>query len=190
MRGYAELRTRASSGDGVVRRLAAAGAARKRSGCEHLARGRIWRRTLTDIDSSRRMSGPPIGLCLPWCEAVVKGSGRRDRGLGVGAAVRRRTVSADGVEIAYWSSGAGPPLVLVHGGLGDHSRWNVLRPHLEPHVTVHALVCFAGAWFVRGDVGPPGCHRQAASPELAGGHQPQPRRHRRQRITAITRPRT
>jgi pimeloyl-ACP methyl ester carboxylesterase len=57
----------------------------------------------------------------------------------MGAAERRRAVSADGVEIAYWSSGEGPPLVLVHGGLGDHRRWDVLRPHLEPHVTVHAM---------------------------------------------------
>jgi pimeloyl-ACP methyl ester carboxylesterase len=29
--------------------------------------------------------------------------------------------------------------VLVHGGLGDHRRWDPLRPHLEPHFTVHAM---------------------------------------------------
>jgi pimeloyl-ACP methyl ester carboxylesterase len=51
----------------------------------------------------------------------------------------QRIVSRDGTEIASWSSGSGPPLVLVHGGLGDHTRWDVLRPHLEPHVTVHAM---------------------------------------------------
>jgi pimeloyl-ACP methyl ester carboxylesterase len=50
-----------------------------------------------------------------------------------------RAVSADGTELAYWSSGAGPPLLLVHGSLGDHTRWDVLRPHLEPHVTVYAM---------------------------------------------------
>jgi pimeloyl-ACP methyl ester carboxylesterase len=50
-----------------------------------------------------------------------------------------RVVSRDGTEIAYWTSGDGPPLLLVHGGLGDHSRWAALRPHLEPHVTVHAM---------------------------------------------------
>lgn len=48
-------------------------------------------------------------------------------------------VSSDGTPIGYWSSGHGPPLVLVHGGLGDHTRWDTLRPHLEPHVTVHAM---------------------------------------------------
>jgi pimeloyl-ACP methyl ester carboxylesterase len=50
-----------------------------------------------------------------------------------------RTVSDDGTEIGYWTSGKGPPLVLVHGGLGDHTRWDALRPHLEPYVTVHAM---------------------------------------------------
>jgi pimeloyl-ACP methyl ester carboxylesterase len=50
-----------------------------------------------------------------------------------------RTLSADGTEIGYWTSGEGPPLLLVHGGLGDHTRWDALRPHLAPHVTVHAM---------------------------------------------------
>ena len=47
--------------------------------------------------------------------------------------------SHDGTEIAYFTSGDGPPLVLVHGVLGDHTRWDALRPHLEPHVTVQAM---------------------------------------------------
>jgi pimeloyl-ACP methyl ester carboxylesterase len=51
----------------------------------------------------------------------------------------QRTVSPDGTEIAYWSSGSGRPLVLVHGALGDHTRWDALRPHLEQHLTVHAM---------------------------------------------------
>lgn len=50
-----------------------------------------------------------------------------------------RTVSRDGTEIGYFSSGDGPPLLLIHGGVGDHSRWDTLRPHLEAHVTVHAM---------------------------------------------------
>ncbi len=47
--------------------------------------------------------------------------------------------SRDGTEIGYFTSGVGPPLVLVHGGLGDHTRWGELVPYLEPHRTVHAL---------------------------------------------------
>lgn len=50
-----------------------------------------------------------------------------------------RVVSPDGTEIAYWSSGDGPPLVLVHGTTADHSRWHPLLPFIEPHATVHAL---------------------------------------------------
>jgi pimeloyl-ACP methyl ester carboxylesterase len=48
-------------------------------------------------------------------------------------------VSRDGTEIAYWTSGDGPPIVLVHGGLADHTRWGPLLTYLEPHVTVHAI---------------------------------------------------
>jgi pimeloyl-ACP methyl ester carboxylesterase len=50
-----------------------------------------------------------------------------------------RVVSGDGTEIAYWTSGEGPPLVLVHGGPADHTRWRPLLPYLEPHATVHAM---------------------------------------------------
>ena len=50
-----------------------------------------------------------------------------------------RTVSRDGTEIAAWTTGEGPPLVLVHGGPADHTRWAPLLPYLEPHFTVHAM---------------------------------------------------
>lgn len=50
-----------------------------------------------------------------------------------------RAVSRDGTEIAYWTSGVGPPLVLVHGTTADHTRWRPVLPFLEPHATVHAM---------------------------------------------------
>jgi pimeloyl-ACP methyl ester carboxylesterase len=50
-----------------------------------------------------------------------------------------RVVSRDGTAIAYWTSGVGSPLVLVHGMTADHTRWRPLLPYLEPHATVHAL---------------------------------------------------
>lgn len=50
-----------------------------------------------------------------------------------------RVVSRDGTEIAYWTSGTGPPLVLVHGATADHTRWAPILPYLVPHVTVHAM---------------------------------------------------
>lgn len=50
-----------------------------------------------------------------------------------------RVTSPDGTEIGYWTSGSGRPLVLVHGGTADHSRWRPVLPLLEPHATVHAI---------------------------------------------------
>jgi pimeloyl-ACP methyl ester carboxylesterase len=50
-----------------------------------------------------------------------------------------RVASRDGTQIAWWTSGTGPPLVLVHGTPADHTRWRPLLPYLEPHTTVHAI---------------------------------------------------
>jgi pimeloyl-ACP methyl ester carboxylesterase len=58
---------------------------------------------------------------------------------GTAEATMTRVESRDGTEIAVWTSGHGPPLVLVHGAVADHARWRPLLPHLEPHVTVHAM---------------------------------------------------
>jgi hypothetical protein len=41
--------------------------------------------------------------------------------------VSQETVaSVDGTPIAYWRSGDGPPLILVHGSFDDHNVW---APH-------------------------------------------------------------
>jgi len=58
---------------------------------------------------------------------------------GTAEATVTRVVSRDGTEIADWTSGVGPPLVLVHGAVADHRRWRPLLPYLEPHACVHAL---------------------------------------------------
>ena len=47
--------------------------------------------------------------------------------------------SADGTRIAVWRSGSGPPLVLVHGAIADHTRWAPVLPALEERFTVHAM---------------------------------------------------
>ncbi len=51
----------------------------------------------------------------------------------------RRVVSRDGTEIAYRTSGEGPPLVLIHGTTADHRVWSPLLPYLEAHATVYAV---------------------------------------------------
>ena len=48
-------------------------------------------------------------------------------------------VSRDGTEIACWTTGDGPPLLLVHGTTGIHERFAPLLPFLEPHRTVHTM---------------------------------------------------
>jgi pimeloyl-ACP methyl ester carboxylesterase len=48
--------------------------------------------------------------------------------------------SADGTRIAVWSSGQGPPLLLIHGATADHTTtWRLVRSSLEEHFTVHAV---------------------------------------------------
>ena len=50
-----------------------------------------------------------------------------------------QTISDDGTRIAYWRSGTGPPLLLVHGTTADHSRWAPILPRFEQHFTVYTM---------------------------------------------------
>lgn len=47
--------------------------------------------------------------------------------------------SADGTPIAVYSSGTGPPLILVHGASADHTTFRVIGPRLAERFTVHAI---------------------------------------------------
>jgi len=47
--------------------------------------------------------------------------------------------SADGTPIAAYASGAGPPVVLVHGASADHTTFRVVGPLLEGRFTIHAI---------------------------------------------------
>jgi pimeloyl-ACP methyl ester carboxylesterase len=49
------------------------------------------------------------------------------------------THSQDGTEIAYWKSGTGPALVLVHGTAADHTRWKPILSELEAKFTAFAV---------------------------------------------------
>jgi pimeloyl-ACP methyl ester carboxylesterase len=53
----------------------------------------------------------------------------------------RHTVrSKDGTPIAYWRSGSGPALLLIHGATADHTTtWRFVLSELERHFTVHAM---------------------------------------------------
>ncbi len=48
--------------------------------------------------------------------------------------------SMDGTPIAIWRTGSGPPLVLVHGMIADHSTtWRLVLPELSRWFTVYAM---------------------------------------------------
>jgi pimeloyl-ACP methyl ester carboxylesterase len=51
----------------------------------------------------------------------------------------QQTISADGTEIAGHWYGQGPPLVLVHGGLGDETSWAEMLPYLTGHFTCYTM---------------------------------------------------
>jgi pimeloyl-ACP methyl ester carboxylesterase len=50
-----------------------------------------------------------------------------------------RVISRDGSAIAYERTGAGPPLVLVHGSISDHTYWWSVLPALSERFTVYAV---------------------------------------------------
>lgn len=47
--------------------------------------------------------------------------------------------SRDGTPIAYWRSGSGPPLLLVHGTSADHRRWAPITPRFGEHFAVYTI---------------------------------------------------
>jgi pimeloyl-ACP methyl ester carboxylesterase len=47
--------------------------------------------------------------------------------------------SADGTRIGCERRGDGPPLVAVHGGTADRSRWHTVAPLLAREHTVHLM---------------------------------------------------
>ncbi len=52
---------------------------------------------------------------------------------------RGTTISPDGTPIAWFRSGSGPPIVLVHGATADHTAWRTAGPLLEPSHTLYAI---------------------------------------------------
>lgn len=80
-----------------------------------------------------------VGGMVPLATMIVGASrASLDRGQRMEQATRT-VVSRDGTSIGYRLSGAGRPLVLVHGSPADHTTFEQLVPHLEPSVTVCAM---------------------------------------------------
>jgi pimeloyl-ACP methyl ester carboxylesterase len=51
----------------------------------------------------------------------------------------RLVASVDGTDIAVFTTGVGPPIVLVHGTTGDHTTFRVVGPRLGERHAVHAI---------------------------------------------------
>jgi pimeloyl-ACP methyl ester carboxylesterase len=47
--------------------------------------------------------------------------------------------SSDGTQLVVWAAGQGPPLVLVHGSLCDHTRFDPLVTELRDGMTTFAM---------------------------------------------------
>ncbi len=56
-----------------------------------------------------------------------------------GPPTRGVSISRDGTPIAWFRSGSGPPLVLVHGATADHTTFRVVEPLLHGRFTCYAL---------------------------------------------------
>lgn len=91
-----------------------------------------------------------IGLLLILTNTIYRPLDFRDRGKAnadwqpnnIKNSMNMETVtSKDGTEIAFIRTGSGPPLLLVHGSAGDHTRWELfdVRPKLAQHFTVYAM---------------------------------------------------
>jgi pimeloyl-ACP methyl ester carboxylesterase len=51
----------------------------------------------------------------------------------------RQVTSKDGTKIAVYKSGSGKPLIVVHGGGSDYTRWKPVLPMLTKSFTVYAV---------------------------------------------------
>ncbi len=73
-------------------------------------------------------------VLLAWCTtAIVAGDAAAQD------STVARVASADGTTIAIECAGSGPSLLIVHGGIGDRTRWKPLFPLLAPRFRVCAM---------------------------------------------------
>jgi Alpha/beta hydrolase family len=77
---------------------------------------------------------PAFGGCSRWAHAVVASQQSPPR-----ETQMLRVVSKDGTLVAVECAGAGPTLLIVHGGIGNRTRWTPMFPLLASHFTVCAM---------------------------------------------------
>lgn len=103
--------------------------------------GRIGDQRMSRISFVRAFVGlAALTLACGGCTSSVSDSVDSHQRSGSGRKSQMfRVPSKDGTLIAVECAGAGPTLVLVHGGIGDRSRWTPMFPLLSSHFTVCAM---------------------------------------------------
>src|SRR5687767_2171362 len=107
-----------------------------RSGCPINAAG-ACSSSATSSSETAAMSESCRPAQKPWADA----SGNlwwEQRRMG-GVAERSEVKSGDGGSIAVWVVGDGPPLVLVHGSVCDHTVFAPLVGELRDEFTIFAM---------------------------------------------------
>ena len=79
------------------------------------------------------------GRMIVWCATVALTTGTGIKLFAQSETSIAPIPSRDGTLIAVECAGAGPNLVIVHGGTGDRSRWKPLFPFFASHFTVCAM---------------------------------------------------
>src|SRR5215471_21420079 len=77
-------------------------------------------------------------LSVAWTVLLVNGSVEQALAARSQSPVIKVTAN-DGTSLAVECSGAGPTLLIVHGGTGDRQRWQPLSPLFTPNFTVCAM---------------------------------------------------
>lgn len=81
-----------------------------------------------------------VAVALGGCTSSGSDSARAShRSQTAGESQLIRVPSKDGTLIAVECAGAGPTLIMVHGGIGDRTRWTPMFPLLSSHFRVCAM---------------------------------------------------
>lgn len=97
-----------------------------------------WLSTVCGMNIRKYLKALPVAAFIALCSPAVQISTTNSDNT-IMEDMMFTVRSKDGVTIAARKRGTGPPLVLVHGGTADHTRWNPVLPRLEQRFTVYAV---------------------------------------------------
>lgn len=80
-----------------------------------------------------------VSAALGGCSTSKSGTARASQPPQPRESRMLRVASKDGTLIAVECAGSGPTLIIVHGGIGDRTRWTPMFALLSSHLTVCAM---------------------------------------------------